>query len=377
MVPVFEMADRIERAAATIKTLVARRVDELRAWERAGFKNAAEFVAAKTGATVGSAKAVLATSEKMVGLPVVEDALRSGTLSATQVAVVSDAAAAAPSQQSRLVEAAQRSSVRELKGECLRTKATVDPDREATARRIHAGRFVRTFVDSEGVWNLVARGTVSDGARIEARLRASVDEEFKTARRNGRRESLEAYTYDVFTRLLTDAVSDTGKEPTLRNLMLLRVDVEALTRGEVKDDEVCEIAGLGPVPVSTARRVLGESIVKLVITRGVDVLNVTHLGRGPTVALASCVALPATGVHCRGVLSHPARVRPRPRLDRHPPHRPRRARTVVPPPPRQENRRQVDAHERQRKSTDGGTDGSEASPVQGAAMSLGAFAVES
>jgi len=29
---------------------------------------------------------------------------------------------------------------------------------------------------------------------------------------------------------------------------------------------------------------LGESIVKLVITKGVDVVNVTHLGRGPTVA---------------------------------------------------------------------------------------------
>jgi hypothetical protein len=29
---------------------------------------------------------------------------------------------------------------------------------------------------------------------------------------------------------------------------------------------------------------LGEAILKLVITRGVDVVNVTHLGRGPTIA---------------------------------------------------------------------------------------------
>jgi hypothetical protein len=33
-----------------------------------------------------------------------------------------------------------------------------------------------------------------------------------------------------------------------------------------------------------ARRLLGESVLKLVITRGVDVVNVTHLGRAPTVA---------------------------------------------------------------------------------------------
>jgi hypothetical protein len=67
-------------------------------------------------------------------------------------------------------------------------------------------------------------------------------------------------------------------------LALLRVDVEALRRGQVAGQELCEIAGVGPVPVSVARELLGEAIVKLVITRGVDVLNVTHLGRGPTAA---------------------------------------------------------------------------------------------
>ena len=47
---------------------------------------------------------------------------------------------------------------------------------------------------------------------------------------------------------------------------------------------MCEITGVGPIAVSVARSLLGESVLKLVITRGVDVLNVTHLGRGPTVA---------------------------------------------------------------------------------------------
>ena len=43
-------------------------------------------------------------------------------------------------------------------------------------------------------------------------------------------------------------------------------------------------AGVGPVPVSVAEGLLGRSVLQLVITRGVDVLNVTHLGRGPTAA---------------------------------------------------------------------------------------------
>jgi hypothetical protein len=69
-----------------------------------------------------------------------------------------------------------------------------------------------------------------------------------------------------------------------RYLALIRVDAAALRRGHIDGDELCEIAGIGPVPVSVARDLLGEAIVKLVITNGVDVANVTHLGRGPTVA---------------------------------------------------------------------------------------------
>ena len=58
--------------------------------------------------------------------------------------------------------------------------------------------------------------------------------------------------------------------------------------------ETCEIAGLGPIAVSTAREMLGESIVELVLTHGVAVRNVTHLGRGPTTAQKIAVALGAT-----------------------------------------------------------------------------------
>ncbi len=36
--------------------------------------------------------------------------------------------------------------------------------------------------------------------------------------------------------------------------------------------------------MSTARELLTDSILKLVVTKGVDVLNVTHLGRGPNAA---------------------------------------------------------------------------------------------
>ena len=55
-------------------------------------------------------------------------------------------------------------------------------------------------------------------------------------------------------------------------------------RGAVEGEDTCEIAGLGPIPVRIARALLGDAILKLVITKGVDVANVTHLGRSVTVA---------------------------------------------------------------------------------------------
>ncbi|HMG28657.1 MAG TPA: DUF222 domain-containing protein, partial [Jiangellaceae bacterium] len=69
-----------------------------------------------------------------------------------------------------------------------------------------------------------------------------------------------------------------------RYLALLRVDVAALRRGRVAGGELCEIRGVGPVPVPVAEALLGQAVLHLVITRGTDVLNVTHLGRGPTTA---------------------------------------------------------------------------------------------
>ena len=85
-----------------------------------------------------------------------------------------------------------------------------------------------------------------------------------------------------------------------RYLALLRVDVEALHRGRVAGDELCEIRGVGPVPVSVAEELLGRSVLHLVITRGVDVLNVTHLGRGPTAAQKIALAWASPGCTVQG-----------------------------------------------------------------------------
>jgi hypothetical protein len=314
--------DRIERLGAAGKTLLARRIAASHQRDREGTRSAAESLARKSGTSTAAAKDAVDTSQRLVDQPELDQAVRRGQVSPLQAALVSAAAAADPSAEQRLVELAPRVSLAELREECARVKAAVDPDPDATSRRIHAQRRLRHYRDGEGGWNLSARGTAHAGAAFVTVLNAITDATFTAARRAGRHEPVEAYAFDALMAMAEHAAESTttadpeaggdgagsagrAGDPGIaaaggesrsgcaerprpstspRYLGLLRVDVAALRRGGVQGGELCEVAGVGPIPVSGAKELLGEAIVKLIITDGVDVLNVTHLGRGPTAA---------------------------------------------------------------------------------------------
>ena len=75
----------------------------------------------------------------------------------------------------------------------------------------------------------------------------------------------------------------------------LFADLAALRRGSIHDGETCEIPGVGPVPVATARDLLGDATLTLVIRDGIDVLNVTNLGRTFTAAQRAAIWARAEG----------------------------------------------------------------------------------
>jgi hypothetical protein len=187
----------------------------------------------------------------------------------------------------------------ELREECLNAKGK---DRDKTHARIRRDRYAREYKDAEGAWNFLARGTVDDGARFRAAWQPLVDGQFNLARSQDRHEPHDAYAFDALIELAElagttdneDRKSEPGTEPAkppakpkrtpAKYLTIIRLDYEAMVRGAVEGEEMCEIRGLGPIPVRIARELLGDAILKLVITKGVDVANVTHLGRSATVA---------------------------------------------------------------------------------------------
>ena len=79
--------------------------------------------------------------------------------------------------------------------------------------------------------------------------------------------------------------------------VIVVVDAEALRRGEVEHGETCEIRGVGPVPVSAVRDLLGDAALAIVIKDGVDVQNVTHLARRTTAHQRT--ALEFWGIRCQ------------------------------------------------------------------------------
>lgn len=279
----------IAHAAEAAMAMAAARVADCGAPPSAGASSAADYVAKTTGTTTAKAAEKIKSGKGLRANAQTRVKAVAGELSSEQTAAITDALTVNPDAEDKLLGIAAQGSLGALRDECARSK-TAGQDVAAIEKRIHSQRCLRRYRDPEGVEHLHAAGTKATMARIDRALKPLIDEIFKQVRIDGVREPLEAYTYDALL-LMADrsdgAVPETAtkpRKPTIRNLTVVRVDLEALTRGTTESDETCEIAGLGPISVETAREMLGESIVKLVITKGVDVQNVTHLGRGPNVA---------------------------------------------------------------------------------------------
>ena len=61
--------------------------------------------------------------------------------------------------------------------------------------------------------------------------------------------------------------------------LMIRVDLDALFRGDVAPGEVCEIDNQGPIPVAMARDLANDAFLRLVFHRSGDIRAVSHLGR--------------------------------------------------------------------------------------------------
>jgi hypothetical protein len=302
-------AERVVREASkainmleTIRALAAKRAAESGRWRREGAASPAQDLARKTGTSVTKAKEALDTANKLEALPALNAAARAGEVSPAQAAPIAAAASADPSAERRLLDKARRASLGELRDECDRTKAAAEPDDKARHEAIHKSRHLRKRRCADGAAELSYRSTVDEVAELFAVVQGFANREFDLARIEDRHEPEEAYLADGLLAACRAAAGTDAPTPdanahgkrvrkTTPTKVIVRVDWDALLRGWPIDGEVCEIAGLGPVPVNVVRAMLGsgDAFLAGVVTKGEDVVNVFHLGRKPVAVQATAL----------------------------------------------------------------------------------------
>jgi hypothetical protein len=292
--------DRVERMVSAAKSSAFARVAGTELWRRNGHRSAANWMAGETGVGVGDAVRVLETAKALEHADATAEAFKAGELSPRQAKVIAGAAAVAPGVEAELLRAADRLSIRELEDKARRlARAGSTESEQQREARAQSERILRTWVEDGlgcGLWKV----PLAKHARIMAVIGVELDRIFHQARRDGVRESAEAYAADALVAVaeeatgvngtgsigtgppVTDGGTGCGGRSASDVKVIVRVDHSALLRGEVADGELCEIAGLGPVPVSTVNQwIAGDAFKVAIVTEGVDIRSIVHMGRSP------------------------------------------------------------------------------------------------
>ena len=266
----------IERLGANAKTLVARRLAETRGWRREGDRTMAHFVARKTGTSMADATATVKTAQQLDPWGATADAMKAGEVSAQQATEITDAVAADPHAERELLDTASTDGFGALRNECRRVKASARTDELAHDEAIRRARYVRAWTDAEGAgrgeWKLPPEAQ----ARLLARLDAETEGLVREAKQAGAPiESRDARMADALVR-----VADSGPGGHHSKVAIhLRVDHAAFERGHTEPGEVCEIEGVGPVPVATARNLSTDALIYVLATKGTEITHYAEHGR--------------------------------------------------------------------------------------------------
>ena len=271
---------RVKDMCAGLESLFLARAAEAPRFAPSGGQSRDDKIARATRRTTRAAKRAMATSKVANDEPTLGDAMRRGDVSERQAEQIADAARHDPAAIPELLGKARSEDVKGLADACARVKAASEPDPEGKHRRIHARRKLSHWTDADGARCGFWKMTPEAAAEVEHVLDAYTNAEFKRARAEGRRELFEAYRADGLLRAMRAAAGGSTDEVVpVRKELVIRVDRDAFTRGHTHPGEVCEIRGLGPVPVSVAREIADDAFLKALLHDGTDIKLVKHYGR--------------------------------------------------------------------------------------------------
>jgi len=148
-------------------------------------------------------------------------------------------------------------------------------DEDDRYRRVHRSRKVRGWTDRHGVGHLSAHLTPDELARLLNEIDRRYNDIVADAVKGGWFESRDAHRADALVDLARPDSASPARPETMLHVV---VDYDALMRGHTVTGEKCEIPGIGPIPVTLARQMGEDAILKVLLTKGVDVVTVAHGG---------------------------------------------------------------------------------------------------
>jgi hypothetical protein len=272
---VVEECAEAERLLAALRVLAAATLEDKALWRREGFRSAAQWMVSKTGTAVGPAIASLEMAGLLADLPAVAEAFRAGRLSEAQAREIAAVAAEVPDAEEQLVEAAGKLTLRGLQEECRRVEAAAAVDEDDRYRQVHRRRRIRGWVDRHNVGRLSATMTPDELARVMHEIDRRCGDIAEGAIRGRWFESWDAHRVDALVEM---ALPDSDPPAGPASMVHVVVDYDALMRGHTVAGERCEIPGIGPIPVTLARQMADDCILKVLLTKGADVVAVAHGG---------------------------------------------------------------------------------------------------
>ena len=268
-----------ERLCAALKVLFARRAVDGNGWRaRTDAVVPEQWYARLSGCSESEARRALKLTERLEALPATEAKLRDGSLSLAQAAICAEGATADPSAEDRLLRIAGKGEMRRLR-EVEERVVTAAMDEAEARKRAHRDRSLRTWTQGLSTHGCF-QGPTEDVAVLLAAIEPLKRQAFTAGRKAEEFETADAYRFDGLVELSRRAMHVGGDTQTkdVAPVTRLRVDLDRLL-GHDDAGEVCEIPGIGPVPVAHARQVLPHGLLELVITDGVDVRTVVSKTR--------------------------------------------------------------------------------------------------
>lgn len=262
---------RVERVGAAGTALLARRVGD------------AGLVARTTGTSVGKARTVLDLSERIRDTPVLDEAVRSASVSLDQATEIAKAETAAPGSAAELVEVAEHESFHVLRE---RARARVlDDERVGIGARQHRERRASHRITDLGMIHIEADLEPHIGVPIVNRLEARA----RRLHAANRDEPWSAHLADA----LVETLGGSGTRGSSKPELVILVSHDVVERGwtGVEEGELCSIPGVGPVDPAVAKRIAQDAFLTGLFFDGTDLRHMRRWTRKIPVEIRLALSL--------------------------------------------------------------------------------------